>query len=47
MSHLQIESLRSRLSSAEVDHQEALQQVAVVEEQKQQALQDAQEQVSN
>lgn len=44
---LQINSLRSRLSCAEADHQAALQQVAVVEEQKQQALQDGQEQVSN
>lgn len=46
-SYLQIDSLRSRLSSAEADHEAALQQVAVVEEQKQQALQDSQEQVSN
>lgn len=42
-----MDSLRSRLSSAEADHQAALQQVAVVEEQKQQALQDGQEQVSS
>lgn len=39
-------SLRSRLSSAEADHQAALQQAAVIEAQKQQALQDSQEQVS-
>lgn len=42
-----MDSLRSRLSSAEADHQAALQQVAVVEEQKQQALKDGQEQVSS
>lgn len=44
---LQLNSLRTRLSSAETDHQAALEQVAVVEEQKQQALQDVQEQVNN
>lgn len=41
-----MDSLRSCLSRAEAEHQAALQQIAVVEDQKQQALQDSQEQVS-
>lgn len=40
-------SLRRSLSSAQADHQAALQQIAVAEAQQQQALQDSQEQVSH
>lgn len=40
-------SLRRSLSSAQTDHQAALQQVTVAEAQLQQALQDSQEQVSS
>lgn len=40
-------SLRRSLSSAQADHQGALQQVALAEAQQQQALQDSQEQVSS
>lgn len=41
----QLNGLKRSLSSAQADHQAALQQVAVAEAQKQQALQDGQEQV--
>lgn len=40
-------NLRRSLSSAQADHQAALQQIAVAEAQQQQALQDSQEQVSH
>lgn len=40
-------SLRRSLTSAQTDHQMALERVAVAEAQLQQAVQDSQEQVSN